>query len=159
MSRKQPIEIFMPPNVLKAKVGGGGNGGGIDPATLARAEQAIEAMKGDFAEWVATDVEKLHTARAAFAASADKDTRDTLYRASHDLKGQGATFGYPFVARVADSLCRLLDTVAAEALPAQLIDAHVDAIRVILRDHVKGNASRTATVLAQELEARVTELG
>ena len=159
MSRKQPIEIFMPPNVLKAKGGGGGNGGGIAPATLARAEQAIEAMKGDFAEWVATDVEKLHTARAAFAASADKDTRDTFYRASHDLKGQGATFGYPFVARVADSLCRLLDTVAADALPSALIDAHVDAIRVILRDHVKGNASRTAAVLSQELEARLSELG
>ena len=35
MARKQPIELFMPPNMLKAKVGGGL--GGPDMAAIQRA--------------------------------------------------------------------------------------------------------------------------
>ena len=40
MARQQPIELFMPPNMLKAKVGG--TYAGIDTAAIMRAEAAIE---------------------------------------------------------------------------------------------------------------------
>ena len=81
-----------------------------------------------------------------------------LFRASHDLKGQGQTFGFPFVARVASSLCRMIENVNLKIVPLTLVDAHVDAIRVCMRDQIKGNADGTATMLAQELETRVSEL-
>ena len=41
MAREQPIELFMPPNMLKAKVGGGGFSG-LDMAAIKRAEAAME---------------------------------------------------------------------------------------------------------------------
>jgi len=44
MARKQPIELFMPPNMLKAKVGGGS--GGLDLAAISRAEAATRAIRG-----------------------------------------------------------------------------------------------------------------
>jgi len=43
MARQQPIELFMPPNMLKAKVGG--TFVGIDMAAVNRAEAAMDALK------------------------------------------------------------------------------------------------------------------
>ncbi|HSZ73239.1 MAG TPA: Hpt domain-containing protein [Rhizomicrobium sp.] len=157
MGNKLPIEIFMPPNMLKAKVGGG-TFTGLDVAAMQRAEKAMETLKGEFSGWIGEDVEKLAHVRDTFAALANEETRGDLFRASHDLKGQGLTFGFPFVARVASSLCKLLDSAPADAIPLRLVDAHVSTIRVILRDGIKGAQDRTASVLCEELEARTTEI-
>lgn len=156
MSNKHPIEIFMPPNVLKAKVGG--SAAAIDWAAINRAEAAVAALKNDFQAWIGDDVEKLAAARDTFAMEQTQEARDALFRCSHDLKGQGSTFGFPFVARVAASLCRLLEGAKVNAIPAGLLDAHVDAIRVCMRDQIKGDSDVVATALAKELENRVNEL-
>ncbi|MGC3956684.1 MAG: Hpt domain-containing protein [Verrucomicrobiota bacterium] len=36
-------------------------------------------------------------------------TRDELFHAAHDIKGDAATFGYPSAAPIAESLCRLIE--------------------------------------------------
>jgi chemotaxis protein histidine kinase CheA len=156
MPKDHPIEIFMPPNMLKAKVGS--SIGGIDVAAIKRAEAAVETLKADFADWIGDDVEKLIKARDRFASARDAATREALFRAGHDIKGQAATFEHPLVARVASSLCKLIDATAEPAsLALNLVDAHVGAIRIIFRDKIKDGADRIALVLAEELEARVTE--
>jgi hypothetical protein len=48
MTREQPLELFMPPNMLKAKVGHGGISD-LDAAAIQRAEAAMEEIKGEFA--------------------------------------------------------------------------------------------------------------
>jgi chemotaxis protein histidine kinase CheA len=150
---KHPIEIFMPPNLLKAKVGGNG---GLDPGAVKRAEEAIEELREDFAGWIVEDVNRLTETKKAYEKRIDSDTRDNLYRAAHDLRGQGTTFDFPLVARVASSLCKLTDDSHGWLrLPLQLIDAHVDAIRIIVRDGIKDPSNETAAVLAGELERQV----
>jgi chemotaxis protein histidine kinase CheA len=155
MAKQQPIEVFMPPNILKAKVGGSG---GLDLAAVRRAEQAMEELKEEFAGWIVEDVNRLATARNTFNDNRNADTLGGLYRAAHDLKGQGTTFDFPLVARVAASLCKLTDAEGAgESLPMGLIDAHVDCIKVIVRDEIKDPANPMASILAQELERQVAE--
>lgn len=155
MKKQQPIEFFMPPNILKAKVGG--SGAGLDMSALKRAEQALESLKAEFSVWIDADVVALIAARDAFAAERNTDRRADLYRASHDLRGQARTFDFPVVERVASSLCRLLET-AGGAAELSLIDAHVDAIRAFVRDNIKDPADMMATALAGELEKRVGEI-
>ncbi|HXC57297.1 MAG TPA: Hpt domain-containing protein [Rhizomicrobium sp.] len=156
MARQLPIEIFMPPNMLKAKVGSAI--GGIDMAAIKRAEAAMETLKVEFHDWLAEDVAKLGTSRDAFAAAPTTASREDLFRAAHDLKGQADTFEYPMIARMAASLTRLIDaTSAAAVLPLGLVDAHVAAIRVVFRDKIKTTTDKMATVLVDELDARVSE--
>jgi Hpt domain len=156
MARQQPIELFMPPNMLKAKVGG--TFVGIDMAAVNRAEAAMEALKSEFAGWAQDDVRRLVAARDAFAAIPDSTTRAGLLRAAHDMKGQAATFNYPLIARVAGSLSHLIHDLPEHAeLSLGLVDAHVNAIHVIYRDKVMDMSNKVALVLAEELEARVTE--
>ncbi len=158
MAREQPIELFMPPNMLKAKVGGG-TFSGLDMAAMKRAEAAMEGIKSEFSAWAASDVEKLMAARARFAQTPDAPSRATLLRAAHDMKGQAATFNYPMIARVSGSLSKLVGELPADKdLPLALVDAHVTAIHVIYRDKVMDETNKVAVMLSQELEARVAEL-
>lgn len=153
MAKEQPIEIFMPPNVLKAKVGGSGV---LDLGAVKRAEAAIEELKEEFSEWIVIDVDHLIAARDAYAKAPSVETLATLYRTAHDLKGQAGTFDFPLVARVASSLCKLTDDDCNPAtVPGKLVEAHVNAIKVILRDKIKDASDMMASVLVGELERQV----
>ena len=152
MANKRPIEIFMPPNVLKAKMGNGG----LDLSAVQRAEQAIDDLKGEFTGWVVEDVNRLAEAQQAYAKQSDGETLGDLYRAAHDLKGQATTFDFPLVSRIASSLCKLTDDAnSGLPLPLALIAAHIDAIKVIVRDNLKDPSDQMASVLAAELESQV----
>jgi chemotaxis protein histidine kinase CheA len=156
MAKERPIELFMPPNMLKAKVGG--TYAGLDMAAIKRADAAMEALQSEFADWAASDVDRLVAAREAFAKDANADTRNGLLRAAHDMKGQAATFNFPLIARVATSLCKLIEELKTpDALHIGLVDAHVSAVHVIYRDKITDLTNRTALVLTNELDARVSE--
>jgi hypothetical protein len=154
MTNQKPIEIFTPPNILKAKVGGAGVG--LDSAALRRAEAAMESLKSEFADWMNADIEKLAESRDAYAAYPNEDSKGQLFRASHDLKGQALTFEHPVVARMAASLCKLLD--GTPNTPLLLIDAHVNAIKILVRQNVRDVSDPTTNAVAAELEAQVREL-
>ncbi|MDE2110615.1 MAG: Hpt domain-containing protein [Alphaproteobacteria bacterium] len=156
MSKEQQNEVFMPPNLLKAKVGG--TIAGLDTAAIKRAAEAVENLKTEFSDWLADDIARLGGAYDAFRAARDGVSCGDLFRASHDLKGQATTFEFPMVARVASSLCKLMDTLGShDKVPLPLVEAHVDAIRVIHRDKIKDISNLTALTLAEELETRVTK--
>jgi chemotaxis protein histidine kinase CheA len=156
MGKDRPIELFMPPNMLKAKCGG--TIGGIDMAAVNRAESAMDTLKAEFSDWFTDDVNRLVAARQTFAADKSVKARDTLFRASHDIRGQAATFGFPLVARIAFSLCKLIEaTPSPDLIPVHLIDAHVTAIRIIFRDKINDTTNKMAVELVSELEARVLE--
>ncbi len=112
--------------------------------------------RSEFSDWISADVAALGETYEAFKASGAKDARDALYRAGHDLRGQALTFEFPLVARVAYSLCKLLDAEDIQ-VPLALIDAHVNAIRVIVRQNIKDADDKVANTLASELDARVSE--
>lgn len=156
MKRQQPIELFMPPNMLKAKAGGGL--GGLDMAAMKRAETAMETLKAEFGDWMAQDVARLIEARKRHAATPEAGARAALMRVAHDIKGQAATYDFPLIARVAASLARLAGELPQDApLSAALVDAHVNAIQVIHRQNLRDANDKTALVLCTELDARVKE--
>jgi HPt (histidine-containing phosphotransfer) domain-containing protein len=157
MARKQPIELFMPPNMLKAKVGGGP--GGPDMAAMKRAEDAMAALESEFGDWIATDVMALTDARQLYSEKPDAASRDALLRTAHDIKGQAPTFNYPLIARVAASLSRMIGELPADAaIPLNLVDAHVNAIMVIHKNRMQDTSDRTAQTLIAELDARVDDV-
>jgi HPt (histidine-containing phosphotransfer) domain-containing protein len=155
MARKQPIELFMPPNTLKAKVGRGS----LDmAAAIRRAETAVQELKGEFRGWAAEDMQRLTAARDQYAKKPNAAARAGLIRAAHDLRGQAASFELPLIARIAASLSRLLNETQADTdLPPGLVDAHVDAVQVIFRQNISDEKNDVARLLCAELDARVSE--
>jgi chemotaxis protein histidine kinase CheA len=156
MARQQPIELFMPPNILKAKAGGGR--GGLDKSAMRRAESAVQELKSEFHGWAAAELDTLAAARDLHAKNPTAQARGALLRAAHDLGGHAAGFGFPLVARIAASLSRLLAEVpVGQELPAGLVDAHVDAAQVIFRENIADEGNEIARLLCAELDARAAE--
>ena len=99
---------------------------------------------------------------AAWANARSLTDRETqlseVFGASHDLKGLATTYGYPLITRYADSLCKLLATEESRAIaPVQLIEAHIHACRIAMRDEIKSNDHAVGVALATELETQVAE--
>lgn len=152
-----PPHFIRPPNPLRAKVGGGF--GGIDASAIARAEEALKAMSAQFGQWLNDEVAKLDKAQADIRAQGyTPETAEALYFRAHDLKGLGATYEYPLVTRIAASLCRMLDDAEKRMkAPLPVVDAHIDAIKAVVRDKIQTDDHPVGRDLAETLEARVAE--
>jgi HPt (histidine-containing phosphotransfer) domain-containing protein len=145
-------EVILPPNKLRKAVAPvGPNDPEDDP--IARAERALAELSPEFAGWMETECERLDLARHQVKAKGFiKQSREELFHAAHDIKGEAATFGFPAVAAVADSLCRLIEhTPDATRIPLSLVDQHVDAVRAIIREYARSDAKEIAAVLTKRL--------
>ena len=146
-------EVILPPNKLKKAVQKIKPGAVIDFDPVAQAEAALAELADDFIQWMAAECDRLDAARKTMkSAGINQGTRDALFLAAHDIKGQASTFGFPLVAPVADSLCRLIEhTPEMARLPMSLIDQHVDAIRAITHKNTRGDSTLYAVKLGEKL--------
>ena len=150
-------EVIVPPNKLKKAVVKH-RGPSIDDP-VSRAEQALADLSSEFSQWMEIECRRLDAARnqAKHSGLTDKN-REELFRAAHDIKGQAATFGFPLIAPVAESLCRLIEHTPEPArIPLMLIDQHVDGIRAIAHKNTQGDAETTALRLAHRLRQVTNE--
>jgi HPt (histidine-containing phosphotransfer) domain-containing protein len=120
---------------------------------VARAEKALAGLSSEFGAWMDAECERLDKARADVATSGfTKHTKEALFHAVHDIKGEAPTFGFPAVAAAADSLCRLIEyTPDSVKIPMKLVDQHVDAIRAIHREYARSDARELAAKLTKRL--------
>jgi hypothetical protein len=123
-----------------------------DIEAIARAETALAELSGEFAGWMKAECDRLDAARVQVRSiGLSYRTREELFRAAHDIRGQGTTFGYPLAAAAADSLCHLLEySMDKDSIPQMLIDQHVDGVRAIIREDA-GDSSKIARMLAASL--------
>lgn len=156
--REKPIEIINPPNMLKVKLGG--KLPAVDENAIKRAEQAIEQMSVEFADWLGEEVDKLEEAYGrAKGDGMNSEAGEDLFTVAHDLRGLGTTYEYPIVTRMAASLARLVETEQQrEEIPIKLVDAHVKAIRAALIQNIRNDDNAVGAALAEELEVQVVEL-
>jgi HPt (histidine-containing phosphotransfer) domain-containing protein len=120
---------------------------------VARAEQALAELSGEFASWMDSECERLDRARREVVrAGFTVPNKEALFHAAHDIKGEAATFGYPAVASAANSLCRLIEhTPDVTRIPFELVDQHVDAVRAIYREYARSDAKELAARLTKRL--------
>jgi len=150
-------EVIMPPNKLHRAVLPGRDAKSADDP-VARAEAALARLASEFSEWMDAECERLDRARLAVRAKGfTEETRQSLFHAAHDIKGEAATFGFPWVAALADSVGRLIEhTPDPDRIPLTLVDQHVDGVRAIIRESARPDIATVADALARRLR-EVTE--
>jgi hypothetical protein len=133
---------------------GGERLGALDPGVIARAEAALQALSGQFAQWLQDEIDKLEAADAVIKAEGmTVAAGEALYLRAHDLKGLGATYAFPIVTRLAGSLCQLVEEPQKRAqIPLSLIDAHLEAIKTAVREDIRDDSHPLGGAMAQELE-------
>lgn len=151
-------EIIEVQNTLKRKIKIKGMGN-IDTAAIDRAEVALEQLSVHFEGWLNDEVNSLSHARDQVREHGlIRPYFDELFRVAHDVKGEGQTLGYPLATVIAASLCKLLDTPDEKTIiPLEIIDNHVDALRLVARDGIKDPDHPIAKAVADRLVEVVFE--
>lgn len=154
MGDDDKVEMISPPNTLKTKVGKGGPGA-VSPEMLERAEQVIADLTDDYLEWVVEDLEKLVGAFNDLKEGKGeaKDLLDKVFQITHDMKGQGGSFGYDLITIVGNDLCRFLEDLEKPGPDdIKVIALHVDAMRVIITENIKGEGGKVGKQLLAGLD-------
>src|SRR5215475_7236933 len=126
---------------------------------VARAEEALARLSGEFKTWMVVEADRLSTAHAAMLKNGfSEEAADELFRAAHDIKGDAATFGYPSAAAAAESLCRIIEHAPdLDKVPSELIKHHINAIQAIVRDHTRLDTMAVAGELSRKLRGVADE--
>jgi chemotaxis protein histidine kinase CheA len=126
---------------------------------VARAEKALADLSGEFKNWMVVETERLAAAHAAILKDGiTKVTRDELFRAAHDIKGDASTFGFPSAGAAAESLCRVIEHAPDLAkVPSELIAYHINAIQAIVRQRTKLDTISMASELSSRLRGVTDE--
>lgn len=131
----------------------------IADEVLAKAEAAIDRLTAEYPQHAGRDIAELD--RYAESMVSDRRNRTAHYneilRIAHDVRGQGALFGYPLITRYAGSLCRATRLLEAHDRAAlNIVRAHIAAMQAILEAAVTGVENRTALAIAAGLEMLVS---
>lgn len=120
---------------------------------VARAEQALAGLSGEFKDWMTVEVDRLSAAWTAVQQQGfTKKLRDELFHAAHDIKGDAATFGFPAAAGIAESLCRVIEHAPdLEKVPAELFTHHVNAVLAIVHENTKLDSISVSAELSRRL--------
>src|SRR6266700_3774950 len=98
------------------------------------------------------EADRLSAAHAAILRAGFTDeTREELFRAAHDIKGDAATFGFPSAAAAAESLCRIIEHAPdLEKVPRDLVTHHINAVQAIVRERTKLDTVAMANELSRQ---------
>ena len=126
---------------------------------VARAEQALAGLSGEFKNWMTIEADRLSAAHTAVLRDGFTDERrEELFRAAHDIKGDAVTFGFPSAAAAAESLCRIIEHAPGlNKVPADLIEHHINAIQAIVRERTKLDTAVMANALSRLLRGVADE--
>jgi HPt (histidine-containing phosphotransfer) domain-containing protein len=126
---------------------------------IARAEEALAELSGEFQNWMSIEIDRLAAAHASILKDGFTDAaREELFRAAHDIKGDAATFGFPSAGVTAESLCRIIEHAPDLAtVPSALIAHHINAIQAIVREHTELDVNDMASELSRQLRGAADE--
>jgi len=145
--------VIVPPNRLKSFVSRTGDSMEIATDPIARAETAFNQIKKEFRGWMNAECDTLEAVRGEIREKGQTAALiEQLFNSAHDIIGHADVFGYPLAGKIADSLCQLITHAPdAKRIPMALIDAHVDAVRAVVREGVHEADDRTGNEIYRRL--------
>ena len=157
----EELEIINPPNTLKSKVKVGGPGA-INPEMIEKAEQVLASLSDNYLDWVQQDLKNISAAFEELKAGRgdQKKVLDNIFRISHDMKGQGGSFGYNLITSVGNELCRMIEKMPSPLGPTHIeaIGVHIDSMKLIIAQKIKGDGGQTGAAILAGLQKVSTKL-
>lgn len=120
------------------------------------------ALTGVYIEKAISDITALR--RLADDLSEQDENRQgavlrQIAQAAREIKGQGGTFDFSLLSRIARSLYEFTSTLThVDIRRSGIVMAHVDAMELIIMDRITGDGGRLGTELSQSIEAAARKL-
>jgi len=115
-------------------------------------EELIESYQG----WAVDDLHALWQECKSITPDDPevKQRLNRLYDMSHEIRGQGGTFGFPLISLLGDSLCKYLETqntLGDRSLG--IIRIHIHAMKAVFRQNLRGEQTSLVRQMAELLAA------
>ncbi|MDF1749120.1 MAG: response regulator, partial [Alphaproteobacteria bacterium] len=134
----------------------------FDPSLIEAAEAKIASMEGDYADWVGQTIEQLVQAHHRAVEEPERSLvhLSTINQVARELRGQGGMFGYPLITQFGKSLYDVTgDDNPPQAKLLDLIDAHINLIKVVTRQKIKGDGGQMGQQLLKSLSEAKKKFG
>lgn len=155
-------EFIAPPSTLKDKVGDAPLSA-ADLRAIERAEEVIVKLSEKYVEVAGADLAELQAAAAKFQSDPANRSRHLtrLFHVSHDMKGQGGSFGFPLITIIANQLCRFIEKLGTDLGEGEVevIMLHVNALKVVISNQMKDAETKEAKALLKGLELVIAKVG
>lgn len=125
----------------------------IDEA-MADSEAALRALAAEYPAYAAADVDRMEACLTALEAAAGHDSGliRALHDTAHDVKGQGAAFGYDLMTLLGEEICTLSRSASCLDRDAlSHVRALVGACRIVLTERLLGSGGALGARLACNL--------
>lgn len=124
-------------------------------AMIAQAEAAVAALSASYRDQLMQDVEALVEiwARLDHGIAADEVLRQ-VQAVSHNIKGQGGSFGYDLVTSIGASLCNYIRSADRETVDElNIIHAHIKILKMVSENDISGTGGETGARIVAKLAA------
>lgn len=112
-------------------------------------DAAMSLMGSEISDWLDGTINDIQESLLGHIAAGGKPPR-TLMHMLQELRGQAGSMGFPLASRASSALYKLLE--AGHAGPADILVAHIEALRAIVSDRAKGLENDLAVALVEALE-------
>ena len=135
------VKIIQPKRHISRKVPK--TGGPRPDEAILRALNAVEGLMEQYQGWAVDDLANLWR---QFQELENEESRELaasevleMFNISHEIRGQGGTFGFPLISSVSDSLCKFLeDRQKISAIELEVIRVHILAMKAVFRQEMRG---------------------
>lgn len=152
------VEIIEVPNRLKAKLHAPGGKSVME--LVGGGQHAINAVKDEYPAEAHREVQAMRAIMADLRRDPTHPGRKTqrLLKHAHNVKGQAGTFDYMLLTLVADSLVKMIErlgwhdlTLAADKTYSEVVELHLGAMDLILKERLKGDGGGSGKALLDGL--------
>ncbi len=152
------FKIINPPHTIATRVSGSGP---MSQSMMQKAEGVLKKHTEAFSGNAKAEVEELSKAVDELAQTLDshEESIHRIFQLSHNIRGQGGTFGYGLITDIAASLCNYVEELEkCDNSAITLIRAHVDAMRAVLMENAVGDGGKIGQEISKSLNLAVTKL-
>lgn len=155
INAKKNAHLKFPPNRLKEKIGHGG----FDDAQIERATEIVAKYVAEFDDRAMGITQELDKCIKKLPLGSTVEVNpmlfEKIYKITHDLKGEGATFGHPVISIISGYLLTYLDRHSPKGVNSEIIKNHGDAMLTILKHGIKETDSKIVKEICSDLQKLV----
>lgn len=162
---KVSVRLYRIKNKLREKTLGLAPVGGdediaFDEDMMSKARAVLDEMAEEYPDWVSSLIQQLAEVHRRCVDTPEQRYQhfEQLHAIAHDMRGQGGTFGYPLISGFSDGLYEFTrKSTSTSDKNVEIIKAHIDAMRVVIKDRVSGDGGDVGKQLQEGLEAAIAK--
>lgn len=111
-----------------------------------------QELQNNYLQWTESALADMRTHHANLSRNPDdsKVIQD-IFAIAHNIKGMGASFGFPLMTETGVSFCRYIRSLDGRPVEVDVIDAHIRSLEVIISNRIQGDGGDIGKELIDSL--------